>query len=189
MKTIIAIDPGSRVTGIAIIQGPYAWTMVVRHQTSEGIAVRVAQLIDAFGGPDGTDVEFWIEDQYLAEHGGSDGQRGKVNWPSIVKLVAARVRWQTVIELKRGTCWLANTGKWQGKMHASTPRIGKNGKKLDRKTRSKMVVAQTWREVPRVDRPGDVKTGAATPRPSDKVIKDEADALCIGRYAQLYGGE
>ena len=189
MKTIIAIDPGSRITGIAIIQGPDAWTMVVRDQSVADIEVLITWLVVTFGGPSEKDAEFWIEDQYLAEHGASEGQRGKVNWPSIVKLVAARVRWQTLIEVKGLTCRLANTGKWQGKMHATTQRLGITGKKLSRKTRSKQAVAAIWRNVPRVVCPTEVKSGRAKPRASDKVPADEADALCIGRWAQLYGGE
>jgi hypothetical protein len=189
LKTIIAIDPGSRVCAVAIIQGPDAWTMVVRDQKVVDIEALVTWLVVTFGGPSGKDVEFWIEDQYLAEHGAGGGQRGKVNWPSIVKLVAARVRWQTLIEVKELPCRLANTAKWQAKMHAATPRLAANGKKLNRKTRSKIAVASIWRDVPRVDCPTEVKSGKAKPRDSSKVIADEADALCIGRYAQLYGGE
>jgi hypothetical protein len=187
VRTIIAIDPGSRFTGIAIIQGPRAWSMVMKSQTVAEIEQFVIRCFMLFGSER---VEFVLEDQYLAEHKDSNAPkgRGKINWPSVVKLVIARVRWQTVCELRDVKVSLANTGAWQGKMHATVTKFGPGGKKLTRKQRSKKAVVQVWRDVPRIEQPADVGTPVAKARAADKVTNDEADALCIGRFHQLYGG-
>jgi hypothetical protein len=188
VRTIVAIDPGSRFTGIAIIQGPRIWSMVMHSQTTAEIDAFVLACIAVFG----TDVEFVLEDQYLAEHkdpNAAKGERGKVNWPSVVKLVAARVRWQTIAELRGVRVWLANTGAWQGKMHGTVPkRDAATGKERTRKQRSKIVVERTWKMVPRIERPADVLDPDLAPRKAEKATRDEADAACIGRFHQLYGG-
>jgi hypothetical protein len=185
MKTIIAIDPASRITGIAILQGPKVWSMLMKAQTTAEIDAYVLACLAAFG----PEVEFVLEDQYLAEHKDptSPTGRGKINWPSIVTLVVARVRWQTIAELRGVKVSLANTGAWQGAMHATAKKLGPDGKKLNRKQRSKLVVRATWHNIPRIEQPADVADPELATRPADKATNDEADAILIGRYHQLYG--
>lgn len=190
--TIVAIDPGSRLAGIAFIDGPRAWSMVMKSQTVEEIeqfVIRCIGLFDHRVGRESGELEFVLEDQYLAEHKRPGESRGKVNWPSVVKLVIARVEWQTVCRLKGVKVSLANTGAWQSKMHGTVAKFSASGKAKSRKQRSKDVVSSVWQNVPRITQPFDVLATDAKPRASDKVTNDEADALCIGRYHQLYGSK
>ena len=95
MTVTIAIDPGSRITGIAILHGSRAWSMLMKAQTTAEISGFLEECVVKFGS-----FVLVLEDQHLVEHGEKDSNgRGKVNWPSIVALVAARVRWQTVAEM------------------------------------------------------------------------------------------
>ena len=187
--TIVAIDPGSRLTGIAFIDGPRAWSMVMKSQTVTEINQFMIRCVGLFDQKPGG-LEFVLEDQHLVEHGPRDSNgRGKVNWPSIVALVVSRVRWQTIAELRGVKVTLANTGAWQSKMHGTVSKISNSGKAKSRKRRSKDVVAKVWQNVPRIAQPFDVLATDSKPRASDKVTNDEADALCIGRYHQLYGSQ
>lgn len=182
MTVTVAIDPGSRITGIAILHGSRAWSMLMKAQTTEEISGFLESCVVEFGS-----FVLVLEDQHLVEHGAKEGNRGKVNWPSIVTLVAARVRWQTIAELRGIKVRLANASAWQAKMHAGVPKLGPGGKKLNRKQRSKLAVQAIWRDVPRITGPSEVGAGTAQSRPSGKATNDEADALCIGRWASLYG--
>lgn len=182
---ILAIDPGSRCTGISILIGPSAWTMVMRSQTTPEILVFLNHCVDVFG----TRLTLVLEDQYIDGHGPSrPGGRQKINWPALLKLVVARVRWQALAESVGIHVVLANTGTWQAKMHATVPkRDPETGKELTRKQRSKRVVSSVWHDIPRITCPADVRRDDLPSRASGLATNDEADSLCIGRWFQLYG--
>jgi hypothetical protein len=167
---IVAVDPGSRATGVALFTGPAPALTAIKRATAED-----ARALLAWTKDHGASLVL-VEDQHVPR----DPRR--FNWPSLQKLILAAHRWVVIAELLGLEVVRVKPAQWQGPMLRGVPRT-EDGKKLTTKQRCKRAVRSTWDTVMRFDGlPDEARRVAAS-----KVTEDQADAAMIGRWWQLHG--
>lgn len=162
---ITSVDPGSRVTGVAKFSG-------VPNDPPEVTTLASPTVFAVQRTLEGS-TRLLIEEQYLPR------DPKHINWPSLQKLLLAAHRWIVCAELLDIPVVVIKPAEWQGPMFRTVPK-SKDGKKLNTKQRSKLVVQSAWGEV---TGPGGVVV------PTSKITNDGADATCMGRWWLLFGSK
>lgn len=175
------IDPGSKVTGLALGAGISTPACAkLKNPTTED-TYRVLAWALRLG------VErLVIEGQHVRQH----GPKQKINWPSVTTLMLSAHRWIVLSEFLSIPVDVVQPGEWQGPMLADIP-TKRDGKSLTVKQRSQMKVRQVWASVTRLDldRCGnaDVRAPIGDFVLTDQISQDECDAACIFRWWTLTG--
>lgn len=172
----VFIDPG-RSTGVAIFDGPSP----IVAKLEDASAAEAHALLTWAKARGHTRIV--VEDQHVVQRRSMTG-RMVINWPALQVLILSAHRWVVIGEMLDFSIASPKAQEWQGPMHRTTPTHDAGGKKLRTKERSKIVVARTYSELRRFKRGQDPEE--ATPVPAAKLPHDICDAICMGRWWQLY---